>query len=138
MDISFFIIDTESLEVQYAGAYNPLYIIRKDDSEQSGYKLIRLKADRQPIGIHIREKDFTNHIFQLQKGDTLYAFSDGYIDQFGGETGGKFKTARFKNLLIDIQDKSMSEQHLILEHNFEKWKGDTEQIDDVLVIGMRM
>jgi serine phosphatase RsbU (regulator of sigma subunit) len=138
MDISFFIIDNETLELQYAGAYNPLYIIRKDDSEESGYKLIRLKADRQPIGIHIREKEFTNHIFRLQKGDSLYAFSDGYIDQFGGEAGGKFKTARFKNLLIDIQDKSMQEQHDILEHSFEKWKGDLEQIDDVLVIGMRM
>lgn len=136
MDIAFYFLDTETLELQFSGAYNPLYIIRKQENDE--YKVIRLKADRQPIGIHIREKEFTNHRFQLQKGDTLYTFSDGYPDQFGGETGGKFKSKRFKELLTDIQERSMQEQKEILEQNFIKWRGEIEQVDDVLVIGLRV
>jgi len=145
MDVALLIIDTETLELQYAGAYNPLYIIRKntdkdkkEDESLADYELILLKADRQPIGIHLLEKEFTNHSFQLEKGDCLYSFSDGYVDQFGGETGGKFKTARFKELLLSVQGKSMDEQKRILEQNFIKWKRDVAQIDDVLVMGIRI
>ncbi len=145
MDVALLIIDTETLELQYAGAYNPLYIIRKnkkqdktEDENLAGYELIQLKADRQPIGIHLLEKEFTNHAFQLEKGDCLYSFSDGYVDQFGGETGGKFKTTRFKELLLSVQGKPMDEQKRILEQNFIKWKRDVAQIDDVLVMGIRI
>ncbi|RLD61262.1 MAG: hypothetical protein DRI95_14430, partial [Bacteroidetes bacterium] len=145
MDIALLIIDTETLELQYAGAYNPLYIFRKNknlnDSEDENpgeYELIQLKADRQPIGIHLLEKEFTNHTFQLEKEDCLYSFSDGYIDQFGGETGGKFKTIRFKELLLSVQGKSMEEQKRILEQNFTKWKRDVAQLDDVLVMGIKI
>lgn len=145
MDIALLIIDTETLELQYAGAYNPLYIIRKnkylnedEDENQGEYELIQIKADRQPIGIHLLEKEFTNHTFQLEKEDCLYSFSDGYIDQFGGETGGKFKTVRFKELLLSVQGKSMEEQKRILEQNFTKWKRDVAQIDDVLVMGIKI
>ncbi len=140
MDLSLMIIDWETLEMQFAGAYNSLFIIRKknENNEEEPYEFIKLKADRQPIGIYIREKDFTNHTFQLQKGDTIYAFSDGYVDQFGGDTGGKFKSRRFQAMLLSFQDKTMEEQKHILGRTFTKWKRDTEQIDDVLIIGMRI
>lgn len=136
MDIALIIIDEETLELQYSGAYNPLYLIRNNNGETP--KFIETKADRQPIGIHIHEKDFTNHKLQLQKDDSLYIFSDGFIDQFGGETGGKFKTVRYKELLISIQDRTMEEQKLAIEQTFVKWKRDLKQIDDVLVIGIRI
>jgi serine phosphatase RsbU (regulator of sigma subunit)/ligand-binding sensor domain-containing protein len=147
MDIALIIIDSETLELQYSGAYNPLYIIRQnkhidiqDDSIdlETRFEFIQLKADRQPIGIHLNEKDFTNHVFQLQNGDNLYSFSDGYVDQFGGETGEKFKHKRFKDLLLSVQGKPMSEQKTILEHAFVRWKRDLAQIDDVLVMGIKI
>jgi len=74
----------------------------------------------------------------LLKGDTIYLFSDGYVDQFGGEKGKKFKIQALRNLLLTIQSKSMKEQKLIIENNFEKWKGKLEQVDDVCVIGVRI
>jgi len=147
MDIALLIIDNETHELQYAGAYNPLYIIRPktginilDDNidYDSRFELIHLKADRQPIGIHLAEKEFTNHKFQLESGDSLYSFSDGYVDQFGGETGEKFKTRRFKELLMSVQGKSMIEQKQVLEQAFVKWKRDLAQIDDVLVMGIKV
>jgi serine phosphatase RsbU (regulator of sigma subunit) len=147
MDIALLIIDNETLELQYAGAYNPLYIIREnkdvninDESIEldNRFEFIQLKADRQPIGIHLNEKDFTNHVFQLQNGDNLYSFSDGYVDQFGGETGEKFKHKRFRDLLLSIQGKPMDEQKQILEHAFVRWKRDLAQIDDVLVMGIKI
>jgi len=136
MDISLLVLDTESLEVQYSGAYNPLYILRKDEAQND--ELIQVKGDRQPIGIHIHEKDFTNHTLQLKKDDASYIFSDGYVDQFGGEAGGKFKSKRFKELLESIQDKTMQEQHEILDQTFTKWKGELNQIDDVIIIGLKI
>jgi serine phosphatase RsbU (regulator of sigma subunit) len=142
MDLSLMIIDWDTLELQFAGAYNSLYIIREnpkpEGSEEQKYEIERLKADRQPIGIYILEKDFSNHSYQLQKGDTIYAFSDGYVDQFGGDTGGKFKSVRFKNMLLSFQDKSMEEQKVILERTFNKWKRDIPQVDDVLVMGIKI
>ncbi len=137
MDIAFFIYDTKTKKLQFSGAYNPLYVIRNNNEDKTP-ELIQINADRQPIGIHIREKEFTNHVFQLQKGDSVYIFSDGYVDQFGGETGNKYKIKRFKELLLGIQDKSMSEQKRIIDQNFNKWKGDISQLDDVLVIGMKI
>ncbi|MDF1551185.1 MAG: SpoIIE family protein phosphatase, partial [Bacteroidales bacterium] len=147
MDIALLIIDNETLSLQYAGAYNPLYIIRPFEGVdvsnealdiETRYELIHLKADRQPIGIHLAEKEFTNHQFQLQAGDNIYSFSDGYVDQFGGETGEKFKSKRFKELLMSVQGKPMDEQKKIIEQAFMKWKRDLAQIDDVLVMGIRV
>ena len=132
MDIALCIIDPAKLKLQYAGAYNPLYLIRNDD-------FISLKADRMPIGIHIIEKEsFTNHEIDIQKGDIIYIFTDGYIDQFGGPDSRKFKLTPFKEMLISIKDKTMSEQKEIMETEFDKWKGDRDQIDDVLVIGIKI
>ena len=132
MDIALCIIDPTELKMQYAGAYNPLYLIRNLD-------IIPFKADRMPIGIHLSEKEsFTNHEFDLKKGDTIYIFTDGYIDQFGGNGLRKFKLAPFRDLLISINQKPMKEQERILEDQFYKWKGDYEQIDDILVMGVKV
>ena len=85
------------------------------------------------------EKDsFTNHEIQLIKDDIFYLFSDGYIDQFGGENGRKFSSKAFRELLLSIHTKSMAEQRVILDENFDMWRGDLNQIDDVLVIGGRI
>ncbi|MBN1253296.1 MAG: tetratricopeptide repeat protein [Bacteroidales bacterium] len=134
MDIALYIINSETLELQFSGAYNPLYILREGAEE-----LIHLKADRQPISVYIVEKDFTNHKFQLQKNDCLYTFSDGYIDQFGGELGQKFKTKKFKELLIENYKKPMKEQREILNQTIIDWMGtDHDQIDDIVVFGLRI
>lgn len=131
MDIAICMINTENLHLQYAGAHNPLYIFRNNE-------LIEFKGDRQPIAIHIKETDFKNHQIDLQKGDAIYIFSDGYYDQFGGNGNKKFMVRQFKQLLENINQKPMNEQHNILNNTFGDWKGDNDQIDDVLVIGMRI
>ena len=99
-----------------------------DGKEKDGYELIEIKTDRMPIGIHAEMKEFTNNELQLQKGDALYLFSDGYADQFGGEKGKKFKYSRFRELLLSIHDKPMEEQKTILDKTFEDWKGNLEQL----------
>lgn len=132
MDIALCIVDMEKMKMQFAGAYNPLYLIR--DGE-----LIQVKADRMPIGIYIKEKEsFTNHEVDIQKGDTFYIFSDGYVDQFGGERGDKLKSKRFKEILLSIQDKNMLEQKQILDKELYDWMGDIEQVDDIIVLGVRI
>ena len=132
MDIALCVIDLDNLKMQYSGAYNPLYLIRNQ-------KLISLKADRMPIGIYLVEKEsFTNHEMEIQKGDIIYIFTDGYIDQFGGLNARKFKLAPFKDLLISIKEKPMKEQKQILEQKFSDWRGSHEQIDDVLVMGIKI
>ncbi len=135
MDIALYIVDMESLKLEYAGAYNSLYIIRtKNNTEE----FIVLKADRQPISIHLVEKEFTNHSVQLQKGDCLYTFSDGFVDQFGGENMEKFKIKRFKEKLLSIYRFPMDKQCAILDNTLETWQGENEQVDDILVVGMRI
>ncbi len=132
MDIALCIIDPEHQKLQYSGAYNPLYLIRNEE-------FISLKADRMPIGIHIIEKEsFTNHEIDIQKGDIIYIFTDGYIDQFGGPKALKFKTGPFKEKLISIKEYPMSRQKEILETEFNNWKGTRDQIDDVLVMGIKI
>ncbi len=132
MDVALTIIDLENMNLQYAGAYNSLYIIREGE-------LIERKADKMPIGIYIKEKEsFTKHELDLQKDDTIYTFSDGYVDQFGGENGRKFMSKPFKRLLLSIQEKSMAEQKDILEKNILDWRGDIPQVDDIIVLGIRV
>ncbi|RLD61874.1 MAG: hypothetical protein DRJ01_07125 [Bacteroidetes bacterium] len=131
MDIAICVIDKKTKNLQFAGANNPLYLVR--DRE-----LIQVKADRMPIGIYIKTNPFTNNELSLQKNDCLYIFSDGYVDQFGGKSNRKFKSKPFKRLLVDINDKPMSEQRTILDDTIEDWKGINEQVDDILVIGMRI
>jgi len=120
------------LKMQYAGAYNPLYICRNNE-------LIEVKADRMPIGIYIKEKEsFTNNEIDLENGDTFYLFSDGYADQFGGEDGQKFKSKNFKELLLEIHHKPMAEQREILNTTIDKWRGRWEQVDDIIILGIRV
>ncbi|MBD3638650.1 MAG: tetratricopeptide repeat protein [Crocinitomicaceae bacterium] len=120
-------------EVHYAGANNPLWIIRNGSAE-----IEEVKADKQPIGLFDDLSPFTTHSLKLHSGDTIYIFSDGYPDQFGGTKGKKMKSKTFKETLLSIKDKPMSEQKEFLDKNFENWKGEFEQIDDVLVIGVRV
>ncbi len=146
MDMALIVIDTETNKLQFAGANNPLYLINPNRKEWPKEVLpfgedlggAEIKADKMPIGIHEEMKEFTNNELQLQKGDTLYIFSDGYPDQFGGEKGKKLKYKPFKKLFLNIQDKSMKEQKAVLDKTFEDWKGDLEQLDDVVVIGIRV
>jgi PAS domain S-box-containing protein len=140
MDVALCCIDIKGMRLEYAGANNPIYIVR--DME-----LIEFKADKQPITASMDNiaKPFTNKLFDLQKGDVIYLFTDGYADQFGGEylegtkTGGKkFLYKRFKQTLIDIQHQSMHEQKESLHAIFENWRGALSQVDDVLVIGIKV
>ena len=133
MDVSFCTIDFNTLELQYAGAYNPLYIIRDGN-------LILTKANKFPIGLFLGEekKKFTNHTFQLQKGDTIYIFSDGYADQFGGPYGRKFMGIPFRVLLMDINKEPIAKQKDILNKTIEEWRGQLDQVDDILVIGVKI
>ena len=132
MDIALCIVDFENLKMQYAGAYNPLYLCRNNE-------LIEVKADRMPIGIYIKEKEsFTNNEIDLENGDTFYLFSDGYADQFGGEDGQKFKSKNFKELLLEIHHKPMAEQREILNTTIDKWRGRWEQVDDIIILGIRV
>ena len=129
MDISLCAINGNQLE--FAGANNPVWIVRNGE-------LTETRGDSQPIGKYDNAKPFTTHQFTLQKGDTIYIFSDGFADQFGGEKGKKFKKANFKKLLLSIEHQPMSEQKVIIEKEFQKWKGQLEQIDDVCVMGIRI
>jgi serine phosphatase RsbU (regulator of sigma subunit) len=150
MDMAVAIIDRKKKELQFAGAYNPLYLIREraqlngkeEPSETSflsdNYELFELKGDKQPIGVHWEETDFSTHAISLKEKDSIYVFSDGYVDQYGGEERKKFKTHKFKALLLSVQSEPMEKQKQLIEKTFEKWRGDVEQIDDVCVVGVRI
>jgi len=132
MDIALCIISANKKKLQFAGANNPLYIVR--DSE-----LIEIKGDKMPVGIDIKAgKSFTNHEFSLSKGDSLYMFTDGYPDQFGGPESKKFGYRQFKELILNNQDRIMFDQQQVLDKTFEEWKKDEDQIDDVLVMGIKI
>ncbi len=140
MDMALCCIDIKGMRLEFAGANNPLYIVRNKE-------LIEFKGDKQPItaSMDTVAKPFTNKLFDLQKGDVIYLFTDGYADQFGGEhlegtkSGGKkFLYKRFKETLVNMQDQSMDEQKATLYNTFEKWRGSLAQVDDVLVIGIKI
>lgn len=133
MDIAMCCWDENENTIEYAGAYNPLYLFR--DGE-----LTQIKGDRFPAGTFIGEqaKKFTNHKLDAKSGDMLYVFSDGYADQFGGPKGKKFMMRRFRELLTDIHKKPVDEQHDLLLAHYKNWKGNLEQIDDIIVMGIRI
>lgn len=131
MDISLVALHLDKRQLWWAGANNPLWIIRQGE-------LIELKPDTQPVGNMFGLAPFTTHEVKLEEGDALYLFSDGYPDQFGGDKGKKFKSGAFKKLLLSIQGKDMEEQKSIIDAEFEQWRGDLEQVDDVCVIGVRL
>ena len=152
MDIA--LCSLEGNKLKYAGAHNPLWIIRPvrhsaHDAESPNnqitgqacndeYELIETKANKQPIGQFDNPEPYTTHSIELEKGDSIYIFSDGYADQFGGEKGKKLKTANFKKLLLSIQKEDMEKQKQLIDEAFEKWKGNLEQLDDVCIIGVRI
>ncbi len=139
MDIAVCIIDKTEMKLQYAGAYNPLLIIRDG-------QISRIKADRMPIGIYLREKEsFTNNILDIKKGDLLYIFSDGYVDQFGGENDSKIRSANFKEILLANHKRPLDEQKAALVKFLEEWMDHVDktgrkykQVDDILVIGIEI
>ncbi len=142
MDISLIMVDLDNQTLQFAGAYNPLYIFRKEtntDGNTTQYKHDTIKANRMPIGIHPKDhQEFTNHELQLQKGDTMYIFSDGYVSQFGGDRGDKLKSKKFQEVLKNNIDKPLEEQKQILDTYLAEWQGKHNQADDILVIGLRV
>lgn len=132
MDLSIIAYDTRHQRIEYAGAYNPMYLVRNGE-------LIETKGDRQPIGRVSGAKmtNFTTQIVEVQKGDTIYLFSDGYADQFGGSKLKKFKSKNMKELLVKVAGEPMNVQRELLDRAIEEWRGNVEQIDDILVIGRR-
>lgn len=132
LDIALCIIDCENKKLQFAGANNPVYVIKNKE-------LTEIKGNRMPVGIHINfDKPFTNHTVDLESNDQIYLFSDGYADQFGGSRGKKFRYRQFKELLVDISHKPMNIQKEILNNVHDKWRGSLEQIDDILVFGIKI
>jgi serine phosphatase RsbU (regulator of sigma subunit) len=132
IDLALVIIDFEKKELQFSGAFNPMYLIRNGN-------LIEFRGDKMPIGIAPTvEKSFTNKRLKIREGDILYIFSDGYADQFGGAKEKKFRYGPFKDLLLKIHRHPMDKQKHLLEHKFLVWKGGLEQVDDILIIGLKI
>ncbi|MCF6241719.1 MAG: SpoIIE family protein phosphatase [Bacteroidales bacterium] len=155
IDIALCSIDFENLIIEFSGAYNPLYIIREniDDNLLHEYKdkadyiisnygnsiLIEIKADKIPIGISPKKMNtFSSKRFRLKKGDEIFLFSDGYVDQFGGSKRLKFLYKRFRESLAKMYGITMKEKQKKLEAIHSKWKGKEKQIDDILIIGIRI
>ncbi|MFH2095194.1 MAG: tetratricopeptide repeat protein, partial [Bacteroidota bacterium] len=130
MDIACCAIDRENKCI-YSGANNPLYLVRNSE-------LTEYRADRMPISIYVNMESFTPAEIQLEKGDCLYLFSDGFADQFGGERGRKFKYQSFKELLLSVSALEMKQQQCVIEDTFRKWKEGYEQVDDVVVVGVKI
>jgi serine phosphatase RsbU (regulator of sigma subunit) len=131
MDISLCIIDARNNRLNFAGAFNPVYIVRDQ-------QLLEISGDMMPVGIGAEEeKSFRSQMVELHHQDTLYLFTDGFADQFGGPSGRKFKYAPFRKLLIDTSQLPMYNQEEKLKQTFNEWKGNNQQLDDVLIFGFR-
>ena len=133
MDMSLCVLDLKNSRMDFAGANNPIIVIRNNNQ-------IKYKGDRFPIGAFVdnQPQQFTNNEIKLIEGDMIYMFSDGYADQFGGPENKKFFTKRFEQLLLDIHSKSMEEQKEMLKTTLYEWMGSNSQVDDILVIGIRI
>ena len=149
MDIVVCSIDNSTKMLEFAGANNSLIILRKlgaseikqshdENSARNDVELIELKGDKMPVGIYEKMDKFSVKEFQLQKSDVIYMFSDGFADQFGGDSNKKFKIKHFKKILLTICDKPMTEQQILLNQHFEHWKGKNDQIDDVTVLCIKI
>ncbi len=157
-DLAMIIYNKKTKQVEFSGANNPLILLRNKnedfnpfienekikilENENNTSKLVEIKGDKMPIGVHVYDnKNFNNFIFDAKKGDCIYLFSDGYQDQFGGKKGTKFMTKNFKKLLLSIHEKSAAEQKNILENKLQEWmnagKGHS-QLDDILIIGLKI
>lgn len=132
MDIALCVLSKDRRTLQFSGAFNPLVIVRRGE-------FIEYKGDKMPIGIHHGiEASFTNYVIDVNKGDTIFLFSDGFASQFGGAGGTKYKKSNFKNLLSEIYYKPMVEQRNILEMELDSWKGSLRQVDDITILGVRI
>ena len=131
MDIALCVIDKAQRKLTFAGAYNPLYLVRNNE-------IFVYKGDRFAIGyLSEEEPHYSKHEIQIEPNDTFYIFSDGYVDQFGGDDGKKFKYRRFRHLLLNIHKLPADDQKAIIHQKFEEWKGDHEQVDDIIVMGIK-
>jgi sigma-B regulation protein RsbU (phosphoserine phosphatase) len=131
MEMALCVVDFKKKRLQYSGAFRPLYMIRDDE-------LIEFKGDSMPIGIYNEDDiSFNNKELILNENDIIYMFTDGYIDQLGGPDRKTFKSKQFKQLLIDIHPKPLNEQKALLEKEYQAWRRDIEQIDDIMVMGIR-
>ena len=132
MDIAICTFEPGTNELQFAEAYNPLYCIRNNE-------LIEYKGDKMPIGIHRKDNiPFTLHSINLEKDDTFYIFTDGFVDQISSKTKRKYLSKNFKKLLLDIHQKPFNEQNKILETTFDEWRGNYDQMDDMLIFGFKI
>lgn len=146
MDIALCALNTKTKVLKFAGANNPLYVVRSKDKnvlsekvvEYGNFAIYEIKGNSQPIGAYIKHHNFNTHELNLSEGDSLYIFSDGYADQFGGPNGKKLKYKTFKEQLLSIQQYGMDEQKKHLQLFFDEWKGEYEQIDDVCVMGVKI
>lgn len=147
MDIALCAWNKKTMKLQFAGANNPLYIIRKKElpaiecKRRIEYKdliLYEIKGDKMPVAIHDRMDSFSNHYIKIEKGDKVYLFSDGFADQFGGPKNKKFMYKRFKMLLLENAHHFFENQKIILDKTFEAWRGTNRQIDDVCVLGAQL
>jgi serine phosphatase RsbU (regulator of sigma subunit) len=131
MDIALVVIDTQQDILEFAGAYNPMLLVRNEE-------LFEYKGDYMPVGTHIIEtKPFSSQKIPLEHGDMIYLYSDGYPDQFGGPRGGKYKAKPFKNYLARISNEPVKKQAVMLEKELRDWMGEVPQVDDILVTGIR-
>jgi len=133
MDISLLKVNLETFEVEWAGANNPLYLLKRDSKE-----IEIISADKQPIGKFEMPKPFKNNSLKLEKGDRIFLFSDGFMDQFGGSKGKKYKYSKFRDFLLSIQHLQMEEQKQSLKAEFNAWKGELEQVDDICIVGLKL
>lgn len=144
MDISLISINLKTLEAEWAGANNPIYIVRKKQDESDDImtigdqSLLEIKGDKQPIGFHSRQQPFTSHKYQFQKGDSFYLISDGFADQFGGPRNKKYRYRPLKELILKSSSGKIEEQKKIFSEEFDNWKGDNDQLDDVCLIGVKL
>lgn len=131
IDIAMGIINKENNYLNFAGAFNPVYIIKRN-------RLLEIHGDKMPVGIAPEEeKPFTDHHIELDEGDMIYFFTDGYVDQFGGPEGKKFKYQPFRSLLLSISSLPIHKQKEKIETTFINWKGNLQQLDDVLIFALR-
>lgn len=131
IDMALGIIDSETNKLNFAGAFNPAYIVKKN-------RLVEIQGDKMPVGIAAdEEKPFADHYCELDEGDQIYLFTDGFVDQFGGPKGKKFKYQPFRSLILSINSMPIHQQKEKLIDIFNDWKGNLPQLDDVLLLGWR-
>jgi serine phosphatase RsbU (regulator of sigma subunit) len=146
MDMSFVAINSKNNKCYWAGANNPLWIIRKEKTngsfDDSANMIEEIKGDKMPVSIHVKMNEFTHHEVQLEEGDRIYLFSDGFQDQFGGPKGKKYKSKPLKRLLAETSELPIAEQGLKLENELDNWMngytGDHKQIDDITMMGVEI